>query len=93
MYYIQQADSVVFSSMVRPNSGGNAISGDSIHEAIHYSTAAIVAGSTEKHNEAAVPINATMYDYPPPKSENTALVDTKAEDTLNIQTSPSSFTT
>lgn len=51
MYYIQQADSVVFSSMVRPNSGGNAISGDSIHEAIHYSTAAIVAGSTEKQRD------------------------------------------
>ena len=49
MYYIQQADSVVFPSMVRSNSGGNAISGDSIHEAIQYSTAAIVAGSTEKH--------------------------------------------
>lgn len=32
-----------------------------------------------KNNETAVPINATMYDYPPPKSENTALVDTKAE--------------
>lgn len=79
MYYIQQAESVVFSSIVRPKQSITVLL-RLLHEA-------------RRNNEMAVPINATMYDYPLPKSENTALVDTKAEDTLNIQTSPSSFTT